>query len=176
MLGWKVTKRTAQNLKQLSKTVELSQTEVIKSVIYKIQEDVLDVPKPTSMQELLRPLLAALWLERGLGQPPMRFEELVDAIVDKPALRKAIDKLLAIKKKAKEADTAQPIPAILHRHGTCQTFRCNPADQETGFCHARSALDGNRAHPSSGSLSPSAKTRKPDGGYVGWPAACRRSG
>lgn len=61
---------------------------------------------------VLRPLLATLWIEQGRGVVPMRFQELVDAIVIDPALRGAIDELLAIKRAAVESEYGQPLPII----------------------------------------------------------------
>lgn len=61
---------------------------------------------------VLRPLLATLWIEQGRGVAPMRFQDLVDAIVTDPTLRDAIDQLLAIKRAAGEAEYGQPMPII----------------------------------------------------------------
>ncbi len=60
----------------------------------------------------LRPLLATLWIEQGRGLAPMRFQNLVDAIVTDPALRSAIEALLAIKRAAMESEYGQPLPII----------------------------------------------------------------
>ncbi|WP_233234764.1 hypothetical protein [Bordetella sp. LUAb4] len=51
-LSLKVTQHTADDLKALLQTTRMSQTEIIKSVIYKIQSDVLDIQKPSLMREL----------------------------------------------------------------------------------------------------------------------------
>lgn len=61
---------------------------------------------------VLRPLLAALWIEKGRGTAPMPFQQLVDAIVAGPELRHAIDELLVIKRAAMESQQAMPMPAI----------------------------------------------------------------
>lgn len=61
---------------------------------------------------VLRPLLAALWVEQGRGVAPMRFQDLVDAVVSDPALRAAIDRLLIVKRAAMEADAGPPSPII----------------------------------------------------------------
>jgi predicted nucleotidyltransferase len=61
---------------------------------------------------VLRPLLAALWVEQGRGTAPMPFQELVDTIVIDPALRGAIDQLLVIKRAAMESEQAKPMPLI----------------------------------------------------------------
>lgn len=57
---------------------------------------------------VLRPLLATLWIERGLGLVPMRFLTLVEALIDDQDLRVAIDQLLAIKVATGEAQHGQP--------------------------------------------------------------------
>lgn len=61
---------------------------------------------------VLRPLLATLWIEQGRGVAPMRFQELVNAIVTDPDLLAAIDQLLAIKRAAGEAEHGSPLPII----------------------------------------------------------------
>ena len=61
---------------------------------------------------VLRPLLATLWLEQGRGVVPMRFEELVDAIITDSNLRHAIDDLVAIKRTVMESEYGQPRPII----------------------------------------------------------------
>lgn len=61
---------------------------------------------------VLRPLLAARWIEQGRGVAPMRFQELVDGIVTDPALRQAIEALLLIKRSAMESALAPPMPVI----------------------------------------------------------------
>jgi predicted nucleotidyltransferase len=53
---------------------------------------------------VLRPILAALWIEKGRGIPPMRFQALVDGLVTDPELRQAIDALLAKKRRAGETE------------------------------------------------------------------------
>jgi predicted nucleotidyltransferase len=61
---------------------------------------------------VLRPLLATLWVEQGRGAAPMRFETLVDALIDDPALRAAIDRLLAVKRTVGEAQSGAPLPIL----------------------------------------------------------------
>jgi predicted nucleotidyltransferase len=61
---------------------------------------------------VLRPLLACLWIEQGRGPVPMRFQDLVDALVTDGGLRDAIAELLVIKRKAKESEHGEPMPAI----------------------------------------------------------------
>lgn len=52
----------------------------------------------------VRPLLIMLWLERGLGVPPVRLEELVKRVVDDPELARDIRQLVERKKSALEQD------------------------------------------------------------------------
>lgn len=61
---------------------------------------------------VLRPLLATLWIEQGRGIAPMRFQDLVDAIVTDSALREAIAQLLVIKRSASESEYGSPMPII----------------------------------------------------------------
>lgn len=61
---------------------------------------------------VLRPLLATRWIEQGRGVAPMRFQDLVDAIVTDPVLRDAITHLLGIKRAANESEYGQPLPII----------------------------------------------------------------
>jgi predicted nucleotidyltransferase len=43
---------------------------------------------------VLRPLLACMWIEQGLGPVPMEFEKLVNAMVSRNDVREAISQLL----------------------------------------------------------------------------------
>ncbi|WP_051279334.1 nucleotidyltransferase domain-containing protein [Chitinilyticum aquatile] len=62
---------------------------------------------------VLRPLLAAQWIESGRGIPPMRFATLVDALLaDQPALCAEIDALLARKMAASEGEYGARMPCI----------------------------------------------------------------
>jgi predicted nucleotidyltransferase len=61
---------------------------------------------------VLRPLLALLWVERGKGVAPMKFQDLVDGIVTEPALLADIKRLVQMKRAAMETDYGEPIPAI----------------------------------------------------------------
>ncbi len=61
----------------------------------------------------LRPLLAALWLERQLGVVPTPFATLVETVVDDAAVRDAANDLVARKLAGKERDESPPIP-VLH--------------------------------------------------------------
>lgn len=61
---------------------------------------------------VLRPVLACRWIEAGRGQAPMQLAPLVDACVERPALRAAIDTLLAQKRAGAELDRGPRVPAI----------------------------------------------------------------
>lgn len=61
---------------------------------------------------VLRPVLACIWIESGLGMVPTEFEALVDKVVKRQELREAIDRLLIKKKAGKELDTGERIPVI----------------------------------------------------------------
>ncbi|MEA3548480.1 MAG: nucleotidyltransferase domain-containing protein [Thermodesulfobacteriota bacterium] len=58
---------------------------------------------------VLRPVLAVIYLERGLGQVPTQFSKLLDGVVEDIALRRAVDNLLARKMVGQELDDG---PAI----------------------------------------------------------------
>ena len=60
---------------------------------------------------VLRPLLAIRYIEAGLGLPPVRFEELVEAAAP-AALREAIEGLLALKRDSVELGLGEPVPAL----------------------------------------------------------------
>lgn len=61
---------------------------------------------------VLRPILAILWLERGLGVVPTEFEVLVNHVVESSALRDRITELIAAKKEGQELDYGPRIPEI----------------------------------------------------------------
>lgn len=61
---------------------------------------------------VLRPLFAAQWIERGFGAVPMKFEALVDRLVEDVNLRFHIAMLVARKRAGEELDEAQCIPPI----------------------------------------------------------------
>lgn len=62
---------------------------------------------------VLRPLLAAQWVEAGKGVPPMRFAELLAGSELSAPLRAEIDALLEIKQRAGEAEYGPKRP-LLH--------------------------------------------------------------
>ncbi|MFS2106093.1 nucleotidyltransferase domain-containing protein [Ralstonia sp. Ralssp135] len=61
---------------------------------------------------VLRPLLAAQWIDEGRGIPPMRFADLADTMVREAALREEINQLLAIKMESGEAEYGARFPRI----------------------------------------------------------------
>jgi uncharacterized protein len=61
---------------------------------------------------ILRPLLACRWIERELGQVPMRFEQLVEAVLDEADVRAALDDLVARKRAGEELAVAPPVKEL----------------------------------------------------------------
>jgi uncharacterized protein len=61
---------------------------------------------------VLRPLLACRWIERGLGQPPMEFPELVYHVVDDTLVLLAIAELVARKTAGDELGLGEKIPVL----------------------------------------------------------------
>lgn len=61
---------------------------------------------------VLRPLLAVRWIDNGLGMPPMRFADLAGATLGDAALLDEINRLLAIKMQANEAEYSPRWPLI----------------------------------------------------------------
>ncbi len=77
---------------------------------------------------VLRPLLAVRWIESGRGIVPMEFERLVEAMVEDPALRRAIDALLARKRSGSELGQAMAqLDAIERRAGVEPRYDTAPA-------------------------------------------------
>ena len=61
---------------------------------------------------VLRPLLAAQWIEHGFGWPPMRFADLVERMVADSALLREINELLKVKMRSGEAEFSPRWPCI----------------------------------------------------------------
>jgi predicted nucleotidyltransferase len=61
---------------------------------------------------VLRPVLACLWIERGLGVVPMAFDDLVAGVVNDSGLKAGIAKLTEQKRSGAELDNGARIPAI----------------------------------------------------------------
>ena len=63
----------------------------------------------------LRPVMAVLWIERGLGVVPVPFETLMDAVLDEPEVRASVDRLVA--EKARGSELGQhPRDPVLHEY------------------------------------------------------------
>jgi uncharacterized protein len=60
----------------------------------------------------LRPLLALRWIDRGLGAVPMEFQRLVEAVLQEPEVRAAVEDLLDEKRAGLEKDKAPRIRVI----------------------------------------------------------------
>jgi len=79
---------------------------------------------------VLRPLLAACWVDAGLGQPPTRFADLVAATIKERELTSEIDRLLEIKMLSGEAQYGPRWPVIhafIEREMTARDdFPCSP--------------------------------------------------
>lgn len=87
---------------------------------------------------VLRPLLAARWIEQGRGMAPMQFQQLVEVIVTDVALRRAIDELLALKRTVQESEYGAPLPVInSFISSELALLQAVPPSQEVDF----SALD-----------------------------------
>jgi predicted nucleotidyltransferase len=61
---------------------------------------------------VFRPLLACRWLERRLGQVPMEFQSLVDAVLDEREVRQALEDLLVRKRAGNELSVAAPVQVL----------------------------------------------------------------
>lgn len=61
---------------------------------------------------ILRPILAAMWIERFKSMPPMEFERLLTAVIPQGKLMNEIESLLARKKAGDELDVESRIPFI----------------------------------------------------------------
>jgi hypothetical protein len=71
--------------------------------------------KQVSLKKYLyvfRPLLACRWIERGLGQVPMLFDELVAQVLDESFVREAIAELVARKRAGDELDCGPRVEAL----------------------------------------------------------------
>lgn len=60
---------------------------------------------------ILRPLLAIRYIEQGLGLPPVRFQQLVEAVAPRE-IRKTIKDLIELKKVTPELGTGDAIPVL----------------------------------------------------------------
>jgi predicted nucleotidyltransferase len=61
---------------------------------------------------VLRPIVSIRWIEKDLGVVPTQFRAALDAVVDDPALRAAIEQLLETKEAGQELDYGPRIPVL----------------------------------------------------------------
>jgi predicted nucleotidyltransferase len=61
---------------------------------------------------VFRPLLACRWIERRLGQVPMRFAHLVENVLEEAAVRVALEELVARKQAGDELTVAPPVEVL----------------------------------------------------------------
>jgi predicted nucleotidyltransferase len=61
---------------------------------------------------VFRPLLACRWIERRLGQMPMRFVELVQAVLEEADVRMAVQELVERKQAGVELAAAPPVEVL----------------------------------------------------------------
>lgn len=89
---------------------------------------------------VLRPVLACLWIEQGLGVVPTEFQKLVDATVKDETLRREIELLLEAKKRGHELRKGprhEIISSFLEHH----LSRMKAAEQSLGQTKDRGALN-----------------------------------
>ena len=99
-----------------------------------------------------------MWIDQGLGIPPIEFRKLLNRLLPQGELRAEIDALIQKKKAGDELDLAQPIP-IISDFIISQMGRFTEATKETSFTKSWTPLDklfrrvlvqenGNKIHPS----------------------------
>ncbi|NKB67715.1 MAG: hypothetical protein GKR89_11690 [Candidatus Latescibacteria bacterium] len=89
---------------------------------------------------VLRPVLACLWIERGLDVVPIEFATLVDRIVDDPILARDINRLLQQKRQGGELKRGPRIEAISDFLDS-QLTRLSAAHQQPGGTKDPEPLD-----------------------------------
>lgn len=89
---------------------------------------------------MLRPILACMWIDQGMGTPPIEFGKLLERLLPKGELRAEIDALIERKKSGDELDLAQPIP-IISDFIISQMEKFTEATKETQFTKAWGPLD-----------------------------------
>jgi len=89
---------------------------------------------------MLRPVLACMWIEQGLGTPPFEFGKLLNRLLPRGEIRAEIDELIQRKKAGDELDLAAPIP-ILSDFIISQMEKFTEATKETQFTKAWDPLD-----------------------------------
>ncbi len=89
---------------------------------------------------LLRPVLSCMWIEQGLGVPPIELRGLLNRILPDGALREQIDALIEQKKQATEKDTIPRIP-MLSNFIIEQMAAFRAVTQQASFTSAWGSLD-----------------------------------
>ncbi len=89
---------------------------------------------------MLRPVLACMWIEQGLGTPPIEFQCLLDRLVPKGTLRNEIELLMERKKSGDESQSGPQIP-IISEFIVDQMNRIKAVTKETQFTSEWSRLD-----------------------------------
>lgn len=89
---------------------------------------------------VMRPLLAMRWIERGNGMPPMRFDQLMDKVIETPELRNALDLLVEKKKQGAETDDFSP-PPMVERFVENELHRLSAAPPQLTPEHHKADLD-----------------------------------
>ena len=89
---------------------------------------------------MLRPVLACMWIEKGLGVPPIEFEKLCEKLIPEGSLRRQITELKRKKKDGIEMDAAPPIEEISEFIIT-QMEKFGEATKETQFTKEWGPLD-----------------------------------
>lgn len=89
---------------------------------------------------VLRPVLACLWIEKGLGVVPTEFHKLVEALVADRELKDEIDALLAAKKAGLELRKG-PRNEIISSFIEQQILRLNSAGQRSAVTSDPSSLN-----------------------------------
>jgi len=77
---------------------------------------------------VFRPLLACRWIERGLGQVPMLFQQLVDEVLEESKVLNALQALVARKQAGDELDAAPPVE-VLSRFIEAELSRLEAVEQ-----------------------------------------------
>ncbi|GHU05066.1 hypothetical protein FACS1894205_4350 [Alphaproteobacteria bacterium] len=71
---------------------------------------------------IMRPLLAMRWIEMEKGVPPMRFDRLMDGVIEDKGLREELDRLVALKRSRRESDDFAP-PSLISSWVESETRR-----------------------------------------------------
>lgn len=89
---------------------------------------------------VLRPLLAMRWIELGNGVPPMRFDLLMDGVIQDNVLRNELNALVEQKKLGAEQDNFTPPPTVtIYVDGELERLHDNPPKLSSE--HQKAELD-----------------------------------